>query len=220
MAKILVVDDEEGIIKLIKNVLIQDGHIVTACLGFDKVEEDKLPWFDLILLDIMMPGTDGFEVCRKIRGRVDCPIIFITAKSEEVDIVYGFGLGADDYIRKPFGIQELKARINAHLRRECRERHTLMYSGDIQFDLLAKKLMVNCNTISLTKAEYNICEYLCRHKGQVFSREQILEAVFGYDGESNDNTIVTHIMNIRAKLDEASVSPIKTVWGIGYRWET
>jgi len=219
MAKILVVDDEERILKLIRNVLIQDDHIVTVCLGFDKVEEDKLPWFDLILLDVMMPGTDGFEVCRRIREKVDCPIIFITAKSEEADIVYGFGLGADDYIKKPFGIDELKARVGAHLRRESRERHSVIHSGDIQLDLLAKKLMINNSTISLTKGEYHICEYLCRYRGQVFSREQIFEAVFGYDGESNDNTIVTHIKNIRAKLDDAGVSPIKTVWGIGYKWE-
>lgn len=218
MAKILVVDDEERITKLIRNILIQDGHIITSYLNFDEVKEDELPSFDMILLDVMMPGTDGFEACRKMRSKVDCPILFITAKTEEEDIVYGFGLGADDYIKKPFGMDELKARINAHLRREKRTHNVVIRSGDIQLDLQGMKLMVRNETINLTKGEYQICEFLAKHKGQVFSREQIYEAVFGYDGESNDSTIATHIKNIRNKLSEADVSPIETVWGIGYKW--
>lgn len=211
MAKILVVDDEERITKLIRNILIQDGHIITSYLNFDEVKEDELPSFDMILLDVMMPGTDGFEACRKMRSKVDCPILFITAKTEEEDIVYGFGLGADDYIKKPFGMDELKARINAHLRREKRTHNVVIRSGDIQLDLQGMKLMVRNETINLTKGEYQICEFLAKHKGQVFSREQIYEAVFGYDGESNDSTIATHIKNIRNKLSEADVSPIETV---------
>lgn len=131
MAKILVVDDEERILKLIRNILIQDGHKVTSCLSFDEVEEDKLPWFNMILLDIMMPGTDGFEACRRVRDKIDCPIMFITAKTDEVDIVYGFGLGADDYIKKPFGMEKLKARVRAHLRRESREHRAVLQTGDI-----------------------------------------------------------------------------------------
>lgn len=218
MAKILVVDDEERITKLIRNILIQDGHIITSYLNFDEVKEDELPSFDMILLDVMMPGTDGFEACRKMRSKVDCPILFITAKTEEEDIVYGFGLGADDYIKKPFGMDELKARINAHLRRENRTHNVVIRSGDIQLDLQGMNLMVRNETINLTKGEYQICEFLAKHKGQVFSKEQIYEAVFGYDGESNDSTIATHIKNIRNKLSEAAVSPIETVWGIGYKW--
>ncbi|MGH4121378.1 MAG: response regulator transcription factor [Clostridium sp.] len=219
MAKILVVDDEERILKLIRNILIQDGHSVTSYLRFDELEEDELPLFSMILLDVMMPGIDGFEACRRIRDKVDCPILFITAKTEEEDTVYGFGLGADDYIKKPFGMEELKARVNAHLRRESREHRVVLQLGDIQFDLQGMTLMVRNGSINLTKGEYQICEFLARYRGQVFSREQIYEAVFGYDGESNDNTIATHVMNIRSKLDDAGVSPILTVWGIGYKWE-
>lgn len=220
MAKILVVDDEEKILKLIKNILNQDGHVVTSCLSFEEVDEDKLPWFNMILLDVMMPGTDGFVACRRIRDKVDCPILFITAKTEEEDLVYGFGLGADDYIKKPFGMEELKARVSAHLRRESREHRAVLQSGDFQFDLQGMKLMVRNSNINLTKGEYQICEYLARHRGQVFSREQIYEAVFGYDSESNDNTIATHIMNIRNKLNDVSLSPIQTVWGVGYIWNS
>jgi DNA-binding response OmpR family regulator len=219
MAKILVLDDEERILKLIKNILLLERHTVTLCTKYEEIEESKLPWYDLILLDVMMPGTDGFEVCRKIRDKVDCPILFITAKTEEEDIVYGFGLGADDYIKKPFGMEELKARVNAHLRREKRDHSVVIQSGEIRFDLQGMKLMVENESINLTKGEYQICEFLVKNKGQVFSREQIYEAVFGYDGDSNDNTIATHIMNIRNKLNDAGVSPIQTVWGIGYKWQ-
>ncbi|WBW95134.1 response regulator transcription factor [Oceanirhabdus sp. W0125-5] len=220
MARILVIDDEERILKLVRNILTKDGHTVSSFLSFDEVKEEQIPWYDIILLDVMMPGTDGFEVCRIIRDKVDCPILFITAKTEEEDVVFGFGLGADDYIRKPFGMEELRARVNAHLRRESREHHTVLQSGDIQFDLQGMKIMVKNESISLTKGEYQICEFLARHRGHVFSREQIYEAVFGYDGESNDSTIVTHIKNIRGKLDDFGVSPIHTVWGIGYKWQT
>lgn len=219
MAKILVVDDEEKILNLVRNILLQSGHTVTTCLGFELVDEDKLPHFDMILLDVMMPGTNGFEVCRQIRDKVDCPILFITAKTEEEDIVYGFGLGADDYIKKPFGMEELKARVNAHLRREDREHHVVLQTGGIKLDLQGMKLIVGNESMNLTKGEYQICEFLARHRGQVFSREQIYEAVFGYNGESNDNTIATHIKNIRSKMIGAGVSPINTVWGIGYKWE-
>lgn len=218
MANILVVDDEALILKLIRNILLQDGHKITTCLSFDEVDEEKLPWFNLILLDVMMPGTDGFEACKKIRSQVDCPILFITAKTEEEAIVYGFGLGADDYIKKPFSIEAFKARVTAHLRRENREHHVVLHAGEVQFDLQGMQLFVQNENIPLTKGEYQICEYLARHRGQVFSREQIYEVVFGFDGESNDSTIATHIKNIRSKLDAVGVAPIETVWGIGYKW--
>ncbi len=215
MSKILVIDDDEMIVRLIKNILVQDGHTVTTYLTFENVDETSLKEFDMILLDIMMPGTDGFQVCSKIREKVDCPIIFITAKSEEESIVYGLGLGADDYIKKPFGAQELKARINAHFRRDKRNHHVMIQCGDIRFDLQERKVICRDKIINLTKGEYDICEFLVRHKGQVFSREQIYEAVFGYDSDSNDSTIITHIKNIRNKFE---TSPIETVWGIGYKW--
>ena len=215
MPKILVIDDEEMILRLIKNILLQDNHTVITCNNFNNIDENSLKDFDMILLDIMMPGTDGFEVCSRIRNKVDCPIIFITAKSEEESIVYGLGLGADDYIKKPFGAQELKACINAHFRRDKRSHHVMIQCGCIRFDLQERKVICRDKIINLTKGEYDICEFLVRHKGQVFSREQIYEAVFGYDGDSNDNTIVTHIKNIRNKFE---TSPIETVWGIGYKW--
>ena len=198
----------------------QDGHIVTVCESAADVTINTLKNYDLILLDIMMPDVDGFMFCKKIRGIVDCPILFLTAKVMETDIIYGLGIGADDYITKPFRIGELRARVTAHLRRERREHHnTLGFEQEIKFDLSSKELFMKGKKVDLTKSEYEICEYLARNRGQVFTREQIYEAVFGFDGNSDNSTIATHIKNIRSKLAGYGVTPINTVWGVGYRWE-
>jgi len=219
MARILAVDDEQGILELIKNGLQKDGHTISGYTSAEAVPLDKVNWFDLILLDIMMPGTDGFSFCKKIRELVDCPILFLTAKTMENDITYGLGIGADDYLTKPFRIAELRARVNAHIRREKRERHSMLSFGRIKIDLVKKELRVDDAVVPMTKSEYLICEYLAAGKGQVFSKEQIYEAVFGFDGESDNSTIATHIKNVRAKLSVVGVQPITTVWGIGYKWE-
>ncbi len=218
MANILVVDDELPILELIKNGLQKDGHTVVLYASVTQVPVEHLNRYDLILLDIMMPEMDGFAFCEKIRELVDCPILFLTAKNMENDITFGLGLGADDYLTKPFRIAELRARVNAHLRREQRERHNCLIFDGMKIDLSAKEVRVGDVAVALTKSEYSICEYLARNKGQVFSREQIYEAVFSFDGESDDSTIATHIKNIRAKFNEWGISPITTVWGIGYKW--
>ena len=220
MARLLVIDDEKAILDLVKNSLEKDGHIVTVCESAADVKINTLKNYDLILLDIMMPDVDGFMFCKKIRGIVDCPILFLTAKVMETDIIYGLGIGADDYITKPFRIGELRARVTAHLRRERREHHnTLGFEQEIKFDLSSKELFMKGKKVDLTKSEYEICEYLARNRGQVFTREQIYEAVFGFDGNSDNSTIATHIKNIRSKLAGYGVTPINTVWGVGYRWE-
>ena len=219
MARILAVDDEAAILEVIKKGLERDGHVVTCQTSPTEVAEEQLNYYDLMLLDIMMPQVDGFSFCQKIRDRVDCPINFLTAKTLEEDITYGLAIGADDYLMKPFRIAELRARVNAHLRREKREHHHALRFGDIEIDLDEKTVQVFGNVISLTKSEYLICEYLAKNRGQVFSREQIYEAVFDVFGESDNMTISTHIRNIRAKFEKYQVQPIQTVWGIGYKWE-
>lgn len=219
MATILAIDDEESIVTLIKNGLQKDGHLVTGFTSPNQVPLDKLNRYDLILLDIMMPRTDGFTFCKQIRELVDCPILFLTAKTMENDITYGLGIGADDYLTKPFRIAELRARIHAHLRREKREHHNVLNFEAIKIDLSAKEIFVDGNPVFLTKSEFQICEFLAENKGQVFSKEQIYEAVFGFEGESDNSTIATHIKNIRGKLNAQNVQPITTVWGIGYRWQ-
>jgi Response regulators consisting of a CheY-like receiver domain and a winged-helix DNA-binding domain len=218
MAKILVVDDEPAILYIIKTGLEKDGHVVTTFENVENIDHRELGYYDLLLLDVMMPGTDGFAFCQQVRKLVSCPILFLTAKVQEQDIVYGLALGADDYITKPFRIAELKARVNAHLRRENREKHNVFSVGLARFDLSAKTLSVNEVTIQLTKGEYAICEYLARNKGQVFTKEQIYEEVFGFDAEGDSATIAVHIKNIRMKLGDTEYQPIETVWGIGYKW--
>lgn len=135
-----------------------------------------------------------------------------------MDIVRGLGLGGDDYITKPFGANELRARVNAHLRRDAREKKYSVNISGVTFLLNAKEAQYNSEKLLLTKSEYEICEYLALHRGQVFSKEQIYEAVFGFDGESDDAVIATHIKNIRNKLLSKNLSPIETVWGVGYKW--
>ncbi|MFA9465415.1 MAG: response regulator transcription factor [Velocimicrobium sp.] len=218
MVKILAVDDEPDILALIKNSLQKDNYVVITAECADEVKSDSLAEYDLILLDVMMPRVDGFTFCRKIRDIVDCPILFLTARTMETDIMDGLLLGADDYITKPFGTGELRARVNAHLRREKREKHSILCALGVRFDLSAKEASVNNKIIPLTKGEYNICEFLAKNRGQVFSRDQIYEAIHGPGWESDPSTVAEHIKNIRAKFAAFDLLPISTVWGIGYKW--
>lgn len=219
MCRILAVDDDQGILAVIRKALEKEGYLVDTLDDPEKINSERLSDYQLILLDVMMPGTDGFTVCRRIREQVDCPILFVTAKTEEGDLITGFGLGADDYIRKPFGLGELRARVAAHLRRENREKRHRITLGDLEFSLQSKEIYCQGKQIPLTKSEYAICEYLALNRGQVFSKERIYEHVFGYDGESDSSAITEHVKNIRAKLQKAGVSPVETVWGIGYKWK-
>lgn len=216
---ILVVDDDRGILELVRRSLEYEEYQVDTIENSKAVLEQKLEWYQMIILDVMMPGMDGFSLCRELRDRVDCPILFLTAKSEESDLMKGLGAGGDDYITKPFGIGELRARVAAHLRREKRERKHFLEAGEVRFQIQAKKMFYQETEIPVTKSEYAICEYLAVNSGQVFSKERIYEAVYGYDGESDVSTITEHVKNIRAKCKKYGLEPIETVWGIGYRWK-
>lgn len=219
MANILVVDDDKAILDLIENILSKSGHFVKKMENPEKVLSENFDYYSLIILDIMMPDIDGFQLCSQIRAQVDSPILFLTAKTEESDIIKGLGLGADDYLTKPFGVQELRARVDAHIRREQREKIHSVNIGNVRFSISSKECFVLDNKIPLTKSEYEISEYLALHNGQVFSKEQIFESVFGFESESNLSAIVEHIKNIRAKFIQFGEEPIKTVWGIGYKWD-
>lgn len=218
MAKILVIDDDEAILRLAKNVLRKDGHDVTCASQITDSLINNLAYYELILLDVMMPHMDGFTFCEQNRKIIDCPIIFLTAKGMEEDLEYGFSLGADDYIKKPFSIVELRARVNAHLRREHRQKHQGFQISGLCFLLAEKEIRRDNTKIGFTKSEYEICLLLAKNHGRVFSKEQIYENVYGYEGESDISVITEHIKNIRRKLAEAGVTPIETVWGIGYKW--
>lgn len=218
MSLILAVDDELDMLDLIKNILKKNNHQVDVYQNPLDVDNSKLSKYDLILLDVMMPGIDGISFCKDIRAKVDCPILFLTAKTMEEDIVEGLLIGGDDYITKPFGAAELLARIEAHLRREKRERHTSLNLGEIRFDLSSNEVFVGDEKVHLTKSEYQISELLAKRKGQVFSREQIYELIFEFDGIGDASAISEHIKNIRAKFQKYDKNPIETVWGIGYKW--
>lgn len=219
MIKILAIDDDKGILELIRKALEREGYAVTLLDNPLELDYEKLAEYQLILLDVMMPGIDGFALCRSIRELVDCPILFVTAKTEERELMEGLGIGGDDYIKKPFGIGELRARVAAHLRRETREKKHRITLGGVQLSLQERKLYCGETGMRLTKSEYAICEYLALNRGQVFSKERILEHVSGYDTESDHSAITEHIKNIRAKFQRFGLNPIETVWGIGYRWK-
>lgn len=219
MAHILAVDDDADLRALLKTALERDGHQVTALPGGAAVTAEHCRWADCILLDVMMPGEDGFATCRRVRSLADCPILFLTAKNEEADVLTGLGLGGDDYLTKPFRVAELRARVAAHLRREGRTPRTRLRRGGLDFDLGERAVYAGETPVRLTRGEYAICAHLATHPGQTFTKEQLYEAVFGFDGTGEDSAVTEHIKNIRAKLRAVGESPIETVWGVGYKWK-
>ena len=222
MAKILAVDDEPAILEMIESILNKDGHLVTKVSNPLKINMEELHRYDLILLDIMMPGIDGFELCKKIRALVDCPILFLTAKIEEQDKINGLLSGGDDYITKPFSIDELGVRVMAHLRREKRGRQSKKESEEtkgfrIRYD--ERSVRFDGEEIRLTKTEFDILEFLSMHPRQVFSKEQIYEAVRGLEGNGDNSIVTEHIRRLRGKIAQKTKEDyIETVWGVGYKW--
>lgn len=219
MKKILVADDEAGIRDLLKEVLEMENYLVyTAKNGMEAMAGLKYQP-DLMILDVNMPDIDGYTVCEKIRNYVDCPILFLTARTQEQDRVNGFKAGGDDYIVKPFGMDELLARVEAHLRREERRTSNAnVYVGeDLTVDFSGHQVLVDGADVGLTRTEFSIVELLITNSGQVFEKEHIYECVRGYDGEGDASIIAEHVRRIRQKIDKKS-KHIETVWGVGYRW--
>ncbi len=219
MARILAIDDEQAILDALARILARDGHEVERVTDPASVPGMDLTRFDLVLCDVMMPGLDGFELVRQIRPAFDGPIIFLTARVAEEDAVTGYGLGADDYVRKPFGAAELRAKVAAHLRRERRPHAHALAFGDVRLDLGARELSVGGAPVPLSPTEYAICELLARHPGQVMSRAQIREDVLGWESDADDAAISMQVSRARKKLSEAGADPIATVWGMGYKWQ-
>lgn len=223
MSNILAVDDNVELCRLLKTALERDGHRVETRTCGAALTEPLCRWADCILLDVTMPEEDGFSVCRRVRELTNVPILFLTARTDEPSVLEGLGIGADDYLAKPFRIPELRARVAAHLRRQNRAPVHRMVRRGVCFDLAAQAAQVQGEPLPLTRSEYAICEYLALHAGQTFTKEQIYEAVFGVDGTSDDTAVTQHIKNIRAKFRAAGVQQpetiLKTVWGVGYRWE-
>lgn len=220
-ARILLVDDEKGVMTVMRNYFELSGYQVYSAYNGEEALRKVSCQPDIILLDINMPEMDGFTVCQRIREHVACPILFLTARDASQDKIIGFRAGADDYIVKPFDIDELGARVEAHLRREHRhqKQSIVRLFGELTIDYSKRELTIAGNVVLLSKKEFEIVELLSINTGQVFDRERIYEAVWGIEGEGNSDTIMEHIRKIRAKLAQFTRhNYIDTVWGVGYKW--
>ncbi len=220
--KILVVDDESRMRKLVKDFLIKDGYIVLEAgdgqQALDMFYEDKD--ISLIILDVMMPKRDGWEVCREIRNNSKVPIIMLTAKSEERDELLGFELGVDEYISKPFSPKILAARVSAILRRTNQAvNNQVMEAGGITINKVAHSVFVDDKEVDLSYKEFELLSFFFENKGVALSREKILNNVWNYDYFGDARTIDTHVKKLRGKLGNKG-DLIKTIWGMGYKFET
>ncbi|PFJ17546.1 DNA-binding response regulator [Bacillus cereus] len=218
--RVLVVDDESDMRQLVGMYLDNFGYEWgEAENGKEALKNLGSGHYDFVVLDIMMPEMDGLSVCKEIRKTSDVPIIFLTAKGEEWSRVNGLRMGADDYIVKPFSPGELIARMEAVLRRYTKqEQQEEIQFGPILINEKSRRIEANGESISLTVKEFDLLYFLCQHNGQVFSREQLLEKVWGYDYAGSTRTVDTHVKTMRLKLGESG-NYIQTVWGVGYKIE-
>lgn len=227
--KILVVEDEKNIAELERDYLEANGYEVEIALdgksGLDRALESD---FDLVILDVMLPGIDGFEVCRQIRKSKECPVLMVSAKKDEIDKIRGLGLGADDYITKPFSPSELVARVTAHISRY--ERLTskgeepvnyVINIGNLSIDKNARRVFINDEEVSLTNKEFDLLVFLASNPNVVFSKDTIFDKIWGLDAIGETSTVTVHINRIREKIEDDSSNPqyIETVWGAGYRFK-
>lgn len=219
--KIVIVDDETAIRSLLKDHFEAEGYLAYAAGNAQEAMKLLAEEPDILLLDINMPGTDGLELCRSIREYVSCPILFLTARIEEQDRVDGLRAGGDDYIVKPFGIDELTARVEAHLRREERSHRqgNMRFSDGLFIDYDKRTVFYQNVEIPLSRKEFDLVEFLSRNEGIVFGRERIYETIWGYDAEGDSIVVKEHIRRLRKRLLEATKRDyIETVWGVGYKW--
>ncbi|UOQ45136.1 response regulator transcription factor [Halobacillus salinarum] len=228
MKRILIVEDEQTIAELEKDYLEVEGFqaeiVASGTEGLHKaVKED----YQLILLDVMLPGMDGFEICRKIRQERDIPILMITAKREDIDKIRGLGIGADDYIVKPFSPSELVARVKAHLARYERlvtkeKPKDILQIRGLVIDSASRRVHVNQEEVTLTTREFDLLFFLASHPDRVFAKDHIFERIWGLDSMGDMATVTVHVRKIREKIEADTSHPqyIETVWGAGYRFKS
>ena len=223
--KILLVDDEQDILEIISYNLEKEGYeIITAYDGEDALKKALNEQLELIILDIMLPSMDGFEICKRVREKSSVPIIMVTAKEEEVDKILGLELGADDYITKPFSIRELVARVKANVRRQemninaDQQEKEIIKNKDLSIDLMKYEVKKGSTSIDLTVREFELLKFLAKQKDQVFSREQLLERVWGYEYYGDIRTVDVTVRRLREKVEDDSSNPtyIMTKRGVGY----
>ena len=228
MQKILIIEDDASIAELERDYLESHGFLAEieqkGDSGLKKALENN---YDLIILDLMLPKIDGFEICRHIRGLKDIPILMVSAKKEDIDKIRGLGLGADDYITKPFSPGELVARVKAHLARCERLRGNKVSNNPeikirgLQIDRLARRVLINNEEVSLTTKEFDLLLFLASHPNRVFSKTELFERLWGLDSLGDTATVTVHIGKLREKIEIVPSNPqyIETVWGVGYRFK-
>lgn len=226
MKKILLIEDEVSIAELQRDYLEINGFTVDIQHhGEDGLQQALKGNYDLIILDIMLPGISGFDICKQIRAVHNIPILFVSAKKEDIDKIRGLGLGADDYITKPFSPSELVARVKAHLSRYERlathqQTNHMMSIHGITIDTSARKVFVNGEEIAFTTKEFDLLVFFVRHPNQVLSKEQLYERNWGYESAADVSTVTVHIRKLREKIEREPAHPkfLETVWGAGYRF--
>ena len=228
LSKILLIDDERDIMNLLEEVLRQEGfqNILKTTTGENAVEICRSKKPDAIILDIMLPGIDGIETCRRIREFSNCPILFLSSKNDDVDKILGLSCGGDDYVTKPFSPKEVAFRIKAQLRRKSYDQKdfqskAVLKIGDIQIDTDSQRVYKEDKEIGLTAREYQLLRYMAENAGRIISKERLYEQVWGEYGFGVDNTMMVHIRHLREKLEEDPSIPklIITVKGLGYKLE-
>ncbi len=226
--KILIIEDELSIAELEKDYLEVDGYEVEIEVSGDKGLETALnKEFDLIILDIMLPEIDGFEICRRIRAKKDTPVLMVSAKKDDIDKIRGLGLGADDYITKPFSPSELVARVNAHLARYERlvkagvPQNQIVEIRGLKIDKDARRVFLNGEEKILTTKEFDLLTFLAEHPNRVFSKEELFKKIWDMDSVGEIATVTVHIKKIREKIEYSTSKPqyIETIWGVGYRFK-
>ena len=226
--KILIIEDEEAIADLEKDYLELSGfevHIENR--GDTGLQEALNRDYNLIILDLMLPGTDGFEVCRKIREKKDMPILMVSAKKDDIDKIRGLGLGADDYMTKPFSPSELVARVKAHLSRyerlvgSAKEANEIIEIRGLKIDKTARRVWVNGEEKNLTTKEFDLLTFLAEHPNHVYSKDELFRQVWNMDSVGDIATVTVHIKKIREKIEFDTSKPqyIETIWGVGYRFK-
>lgn len=225
MKKILLIEDEVSIAELQRDYLeINDFNVEIQHNGDTGLQQALQGGYDLIILDIMLPGIHGFDICKQIRAVTNIPIMFVSAKKEDIDKIRGLGLGADDYITKPFSPSELVARVKAHLSRYDRlannpQTNNIISIHGITIDTSARKVFVNGEEVAFTTKEFDLLVFFVRHPNQVLSKEQLYERNWGYESAADVSTVTVHIRKLREKIERDPAQPkfLETVWGAGYR---
>lgn len=217
--RILAIDDDESILRLIRNILNLSEYEVTTRSNIDEINLCDFTGFDLILLDIMMP-LNGLDICRRIRSEINVPIIFITAKDMEEDLIYGIEVGADDYITKPFTVKEFISRVKMHLRREDRHKDNknIFDFNKVEVDIDLQRVFIEKKEVKLTKREFSIVSMLAGNSNKVFSIEEIYDRVYPGSSDTQFRSISEYIYQIRNKFKVYGINPFETMRGGGYRW--